>query len=208
MINDRHHPILLVFLVLAPGLNLSWQRWDAHLSARSQFLTCLSAECQKAPLIVESRIASSELGIISPSDNCVCKPQVPAFSQSHTGKVIKSASSPNQDTQCIDCLCHYISIQLLDFLGFLSEICWISQYPQPNALSNHRTVVWAQRTKSSRPRGPKAKASPKGCHRLPFNNIVFLGQPILFSSFLSKLSFSLKIEDEGIPGLMMSLREA
>ena len=114
MINDRHHPILLVFLVLAPGLNLSWQRWDAHLSAQSQFLTCLSAECQKAPLIVESRIASSELGIISPSDNCVCKPQVPAFSQSSTGKVIKSASSPNQDTQCIDCLCHYISIQRLN----------------------------------------------------------------------------------------------
>ena len=119
MINDRHHPILLVFLVLAPGLNLSWQRWDAHLSARSQFLTCLSAECQKAPLIVESRIASSELGIISPSDNCVCKPQVPAFSQSHTGKVIKSASSPNQDTQCIDCLCHYISSQRLN--GYFSN---------------------------------------------------------------------------------------
>ena len=124
MINDRHHPILLVFLVLAPGLNLSWQRWDAHLSARSQFLTCLSAECQKAPLIVESRIASSELGIISPSDNCVCKPQVPAFSQSSTGKVIKSASSPNQDTQCIDCLCHYISSQRLNsyFSNFSNTI--------------------------------------------------------------------------------------
>ena len=52
MINDDHHPIMLVFLVLAPGLNLSWQRWEHHLSARSQFLTWLSAECQKAPLIV------------------------------------------------------------------------------------------------------------------------------------------------------------